>query len=214
MKKLWIFGDSFSAPYEHPSNINWSNKYIEWKGYSPNIFSKLLSNNLNLELHNLALGASSNSTIFETIYTNAHNINKGDIVIIGWSSQNRFRLSNIKKEWTNIVPNYTDTYKNELPFISKTTLDEILSNRSDEQYLVELFKKINFINWLFKESTIIHWSMFNSIINNKIIYDPNHSITAETNSLINDKHYSEAGHIILYNNFLDIIKTPNSIKII
>ena len=214
MKNLWIFGDSFSTPYEHSSNINWSNKYIEWKGYSPKIFSTLLSNKLNLELHNLGLGASSNSTIFETIYTNAHSITKGDIIIIGWSSQNRFRLANIKKEWSHIVPNWTESYKNELPFVSKTTLDEILINRNDEQYLVELLKIINFINWLFKESIVIHWSAFNSFINNKIIYDIKYSISAETNGLIDNKHYSEKGHVILYNSFLDIIKNPNSIKII
>jgi hypothetical protein len=194
MKKLWIFGDSFSTPFNHESNRIWSNKYIEWKGYTPKIFSDILSEELNLELCNMGVGGSCNDTIFESIYANAHDIKKGDIIIIGWSNILRFRVATENKEWWSVIPEYTHTYSNKLPFFSKNSLDEMVYNRSYSIYEDSLTKKKNFIKWLFKNNIVIQWSPFESITKQKIKNGALNTLEDETNGEIQNKHYSEIGH--------------------
>ena len=41
-QKLYIFGDSFSAGFSFESN--WTNNYVNWKGYTPDTFGDIISN--------------------------------------------------------------------------------------------------------------------------------------------------------------------------
>jgi hypothetical protein len=215
MKKLWIFGDSFSTPFERQLYASWSLPYVQWKGYVPKTFGDIIGDELGLEVQHLAEGALGNDTIFETIYTNVPLINKGDIVIIGWSSMQRFRLGNDNNKFVTVIPSLKQ-YPT-LSFISKSTIEEVLVNRTLPIYYDEICKRIIFLNWLFKDMILIQWTPFWDM-RIKIWGDSEFStITNETDGLIVDAHYSELGHKQLTNKFLEMIgddtlrKTINSL---
>ena len=72
--KLWIFGDSFSYPYNIEESTSWP---------------VLLSKKLKAELVNFAQPAADNFFIFNSFYENYNKISKEDFVVIGWSHPNR-----------------------------------------------------------------------------------------------------------------------------
>ena len=116
---IWIFGDSFSTDLMHKSVIGWTIPYIKWKGYAPLTFPKILSDKLNLKVKNFAEGGIGNDTIFESLYNNSHNIQKNDIIIIGWTTIERFRHSMIDSDkWYNVVPNSHMLTKKEKEYYS------------------------------------------------------------------------------------------------
>jgi hypothetical protein len=203
MKTLWVFGDSYSTPYEDRTIGDWVIPYIEWKGYVPKTFGDVLSKQLDITVKHLAKGGLDNDTIFEIIIKSAPLIQKEDIVIIGWSSIHRFRLGNSGKGFTTIIPNFNVHHT--LSFISKNTIEEILVNRSLLGYENELYDRIKFLNWLFDQMILIQWTPFwHKGIK---IWGTNSfsTITDETNNLIVDGHYSELGHRQLTNKFLEMI---------
>jgi hypothetical protein len=214
-RTLWVFGDSYSTPYEDRTIGDWVIPYIEWKGYVPKTFGDVLSKELDITVKHLAKGGLDNDTIFEIIIKSAPLIQKEDIVIIGWSSILRFRLANSGKGFTTIIPNFNVHHT--LSFISTNTIEEILVNRSLLGYKNELYDRIKFLNWLFDDMILIQWTPFWNkgikIWGNKSLS----TITSETNNLIVDYHYSELGHKQLTNEFLEMInddtlrKTNNSI---
>ena len=213
MKTLWIFGDSFSTPYQVEPG-NWVLPYIEWKGYIPKHFGDIIGNELEVDVKHFGIGGIDNDTIFEMVLKQVPKINKRDIVIIGWSSVQRFRLADSKTGFITIVPNFK--FEKNIPLISKNTIEEILINRSRLGYEYELYNRVKFLNWLFNDMSFIQWTPF-SDTDIKIWRDTGFStITNETNGLIVDAHYSELGHKQLANKFLEMInddalrKTINS----
>jgi hypothetical protein len=214
MKTLWIFGDSFSTPFDNKTLGNWDTNYCNWKGYVPKHFGDIIANQLEVDVKHFGVGGIDNDTIFERILKQAPKISKGDIVIIGWSTIHRFRLADSTKGFITIIPN--DRLKQNIPFISKNTIEEILVNRSLLGYEYELYDRVKFLNWLFNDMILIHWTPFCDM-GIKIWGDIGFStITNETNGLIVDAHYSELGHKQLTNKFLEMIsddtlrKTINS----
>lgn len=214
MKTLWIFGDSFSTPYQVGPG-NWVLPYIEWKGYIPKHFGDIIANQLRVDIKHFGIGGTGNDTIFEMVLKQAPNIRKGDIVIIGWSKIHRFRLADSTKGFTTILPNFK--FEKNIPFISKNTIEEILVNRSLSGYEYELYDRVKFLNWLFNDMILIQWTPFWDT-GIKIWSDSGLStITNETDGLIVDEHYSELGHKQLTNKFLEMIgddtlrKTINSL---
>lgn len=210
--KIWIFGDSFSTPYDSQAIGPWAKTYIEWKGYAPKTFGDLLSDELGLEAIHLAKGGASNDSIFESVYTNVHRITKGDIVIIGWSSIPRFRLASLKNTWWDIVPNHNNL-KGDVPPISQRTIDEILVNRDTLLFKEELENRKKFVKWLLRDGiTLIQWSPFKRVCLYDIPIEGKDSPTTileETNGLLNDYHYSEQGHIELSKGILNLIRNGN-----
>ena len=214
MKTLWIFGDSFSTPFEDKTLGSWDTNYCNWKGYVPKHFGDIIGNELGVEVKHFGIGGIDNDTIFERILKQVPKISKGDIVIIGWSTIHRFRLANSTKGFTTIIPNAR--FKQNIPFISKDTIEEILVNRSLLGYEYELYDRVKFLNWLFKDMILIQWTPFWDK-NIKVWGESGFStITNETNGLMKDAHYSELGHKQLANKFLEMIgddtlrKTINS----
>ena len=143
-QKLYIFGDSFSAGFSFESN--WTNPYVNWKGYTPKGFGEIISQKLNLELINLSENASDNYSILQKFCDNEKNIKKNDLVIIGWSSPLRFRL--VSKDWITILPNHDKFSTKEIDKtkISESTLIEILLNRDDIRYCNEVNSWIKLLN--------------------------------------------------------------------
>lgn len=222
-QKLYIFGDSFSAGFSFESN--WTNNYVNWKGYTPQGFGEIVSEKLNLELINLAENASDNYSILQKFCDNVDNIKKNDLVIIGWSSPLRFRLvsNNLKNydcaqitglpnhtDWITILPNYDEfsTKKFDRTKISESTLIEILLNRDDIRYCNEVNSWIKLLNNVNKN--IIHWTPFDQRLN-CIFLNKFETIFHETNGELNDWHFSEKGHQQSADLFINKFKDKNKI---
>ena len=205
-QKLYIFGDSFSAGFSFASN--WTNPYVNWKGYSPKGFGEIISQKLNLELINLSENASDNYSILQKFCDNEKNIKKNDLVIIGWSSPLRFRL--VSKDWITILPNYDKFSTKEIDKtkISESTLIEILLNRDDVRYCNEVNSWIKLLNNL--DKNIIHWTPFDQRLDCMFL-NKFETIVTETNGKLNDWHFSENGHKQLSDLFINKFKSKNKI---
>jgi hypothetical protein len=203
-QKLYIFGDSFSAGFSFESN--WTNPYVNWKGYTPKGFGEIISQKLNLELINLAENASDNYSILQKFCDNVKNIKKNDLVIIGWSSPLRFRL--VSNDWITILPNNDKFSTKEIDKtkISESTLIEILLNRDDIRYCNEVNSWIKLLNNLNKN--IIHWTPFDQRLDCMFL-SKFETIVTETNGELNDWHFSENGHLQLSDLFISKFKKKN-----
>jgi hypothetical protein len=203
-QKLYIFGDSFSAGFSFESN--WTNPYVNWKGYTPKGFGEIISQKLNLELINLAENASDNYSILQKFCDNVKNIKKNDLVIIGWSSPLRFRL--VSNDWITILPNNDKFSTKEIDKtkISESTLIEILLNRDDIRYCNEVNSWIKLLNNL--DKNIIHWTPFDQRLDCMFL-NKFETIVTETNGELNDWHFSENGHLQLSDLFINKFKKKN-----
>jgi len=208
MNKLWIFGDSFSEPFDKTLYANWRKKYIEWKGYTPLYYGEIISKELNLLHINLSISGLDNYSILDNIINVIDKIDKNDIIIIGWSSIGRFRLVDTNNKFKSILSNKFNKISN----ISQNTIDEIIINRLSSTYINELNNYIKLLNFTFKENKIIHWSPFSKYREGLNLSLSSHlykteTIDEETNGEINDLHFSEKTHKILSKEFIDIIKS-------
>jgi hypothetical protein len=213
MKTLWTFGDSFTDSFNPPGErfLDWHNKYIQWKGYVPKVFGEMMSEKLNMKLINKGIGGSDNSQIFESFCSVVDLIKEDDILIFGWTNQERFRLSNKKNEWSHLSVNFrdkdkkkqegdshffsTEELKNAFDSISKNTIQEIMYNRMNDVYTQELCNWIKLINFSLSKNKILHWSWDKRITYcDGIFISGFETIKKETNNLINDNHWSENGH--------------------
>ena len=204
MKTVWIFGDSFSTLFGDWSVETWSVPYCNWKGYIPKTFGNIISENYNMELRSLSRGGLDNETIFELIYNNAPLIKEDDIVIIGWSTKERYRLAGKDNRWVTIIPNY-DTNMSTLSNISSKTLDEVLFNRTSLLHVDEFIDRRNFVNWLFRNNKLIQWTPFKDQFGYVFGFSGIGRIGEETKNEVNDGHYSEKGHIQLSNKFMELL---------
>jgi hypothetical protein len=194
MNTVWVFGDSFSVDYDKNPVSNFKD-YIKLKGYVPKTFGKILSERYNMEYKNHARGGFDNYSIMESFCDNVENINDGDIIFLGWSIYNRFRIICYEK-WKSI--NGTDSCDN----VSTNTINEIFVNRSHPYYEREVESWNKLITHSLKPLTntkLITWEWHKPIINCKF-----QTIHQETNGVISDFHWSEKGH----RDFLDRIITP------
>ena len=207
--KIWVFGDSFSTQFQNKTIGGWVKRYIEWKGYIPKTFGDMLSEELGLEVIHKGRGGSDNDSIFEAVYCAAPNIQKGDIVIIGWSHVLRFRLVDKAGNFSPIIPNFTSLAKNAFDFISPNTIDEIIVNRNLPMYYTELHNRVLFLNWLFEDMKLIQWTPFygkeTKLYGSQFI----NIISRETNNEVIDGHYSEIGHRELTDTFIKFINNDN-----
>ena len=205
---VWIFGDSFSTPFDDFSMGPWSKEYIEWKGYVPKTFGDNIADKLNTEVRHFGVGGSDNDTIFESIIKNAPEFKKDDIVIVGWSCIVRFRLVNSYNKFQYILPNYNNSKM--MKNVSETAINEILVNRANPMYFEEFKIRFDFLNWLLRDMKLIQWTAWSAnfqtnkyVINFAKEFKPN--IHRETKGAVNDTHYSELGHIELTDDFMKLI---------
>lgn len=194
MATLWVFGDSFSTPFDSPYIDLWAKEYINWKGYTPKIYSQIIATKLEMKLETFAKGGLDNYTILETICENIDKIKDDDILIIGWSSTLRFRLIDNFSNTLSIIPNFETNLSN-IDFISSQTIEEVLLNRFQHynNYDYELFRWTRLINKSLN-CKVIHWKWE--------VLTQYETIKIETNNEINDGHYSESGHLELAKDFI------------
>jgi len=222
MSTLWVFGDSFS--HIHNNNIDRRYKsYREFrKGILPKTWSELLTSKLNIRLRNCANSGSSNYDIFQWFCNYCQIIQPNDIVIIGWSFKERFRLINqYTGQFETIRPNsiqITET-KEFLKNISLSTIDEILTNRMESEWKTEIYSWETLINLLSTKIgfNIIYWT-FDDTLHKKdyvggdtnslmetLLKNGANTIKMETNGVVNDIHFGELGHIIQSNYFYEFL---------
>jgi len=210
--KLWIFGDSFSTIWERMGGL--CDRYKEYKGYTPKIFSHYLSTMLDMKIEQKGIGGADNFTIFDTIIHNLNDnyIHSGDIVIIGWSSPTRFRVER-NNEWVtlhNPQPNNGPTpdkiKNNQHKFIDINTIQQILVNRTHSLYWDEVINWSRLLKIAFelKGIKVIFWSPFvlGTDMNLKKQLLPKdwyintslNRLKEDTNGVIDDQHFSEEAH--------------------
>ena len=232
---LYTFGCSFTAYYNNHENYI---KYKEYKGGEfPKHWTELLSNKLNLKLNNFGYSGMGNDQIFQLIANNSNLYVPGDVIVVGWSFINRFKwASDNSNVWRRMGFGLIG-YDNE-KFISESTLNEILVNRSNELYIDDIRNYEKLLDLFANKSQIkiYYWSFDGCVINNKTQQNKNfisHSelkddnslmdyifecggedITMETNSEIDDHHLGEKGHKIQSELFYDYITNKQPVKII
>jgi hypothetical protein len=210
---LWTFGDSYTAPFK---NSDWTERYTKWKGYIPKVYGDIISENLGMELRNLAAGGLDNYSIFQIICDTANKIKPDDIIIIGWSNIIRFRVADDIGKWQVIRSYYgINSEYIKLSDISDRTLNEIMVNRENDLFLGEVCSWIKLLDYTFSKNKIIHWSPFHLNIS-KYYMDCRkcETITTETNGEITDGHYSEAGQVLLSEFLMEIINDSSKKKMI
>ena len=224
MKTLWTFGDSLTSNFIPPNNNpnHWKQKYFELKGYVVKYYGEHIAENLNIELMNEGYEGIDNSQIFENFCVKIERIKPDDILIFGWTNQERIRLATKEDKWGHFSTNLRIKDKNKdgndshFPFtvdslnifdsISKSTIVEVMFNRMSKLYMNELSNWIKLINFTFKNNRIIHWSWDSRIENcGGIFINQYETIKIETNGSINDYHWSENTHINISKKFIDII---------
>lgn len=231
MRNLWTFGDSYTAHFYVPPDSkepkNAYVKYKDWRGGTlPKIWAELLSEKLDINLINKAVGGSSNYNMFNLFVDSINDIKENDIIIFGWTSVLRYRIAsdNIFEE---VQPNTNREH------FSKQTMEEILYNRSQPAWLKEVHDWIRLINdyCKLKNVKVFHWTsdifLFRNIeldnmisprapdgdllgyTNSPIHYENGISkgtIYFETNGEVDDGHQGEFGHIVTFKTIYNHIK--------
>jgi hypothetical protein len=211
MNNLWTFGDSLTASFNELNS--WSNKYISWKGYKPDVYGDIISKTLGLNLNNLGVGSSDNYSIFQSFCDVSNKIKEGDLLIFGWSSPIRFRMVTNNKKWCSVLPSTDVSYFNKMENVSTNALTEILLNRDNLLYIEEVNSWVKMINNSFKNFNIIHWNAFDNRISS-IYVSGLETIKDETNNEIIDKHFSEGGQKRLSEILLNYYHSDRKYKII
>ena len=206
---IWVFGDSFSSRYDNDKQGSWARDYVKWEGYAPKVFGDLIATKYNTQINNLSVPACDNDTIFELIIKNAPFIKKNDIVIIGWTSIERFRLCFYGKTFVTFLPSWSDNDTNnyESVGISNSTINDVLINRSQRAHAEEFIIRYDFINWLLRDNKLIQWTPFShGHFSFHKSYCETVNITQETNGIVDDGHFSKTGHHQLFEYFTSLIE--------
>lgn len=230
MNTLHTFGCSYTEDFENVFSDGPQRKYVNdyLDGVMPPTWSKVLANLLGYKTVNTAKGGTGNETIFENVCKLSPNFKKGDMVIIQWTENHRFRWPNHEGYWVNQLPNWGI----DIPTLSEMTRDEIFYIRDHPLYRKELYNYHILLEQfaLSRGFDIYFWSMGENIVtelprDKKYLLsdklDSNYSkyfgkmnaqtITQETNGVIFDGHYSKIGHEVIGNLFYEHIITPRPI---
>jgi hypothetical protein len=227
MNKLWTFGCSFTADFYPVGYEHISSTYDEYKkfkgGTLPDVWPTILGKKLNYDVRNCAIGGSSNYNILKQFINVIDNINDGDILIFGWTQLVRFcAVNELEYRMIEMLPR--QSYDVNVGY-SKTTIDEILVNRSHPLWAEEIQNWIKFINdyCILKNVEVFHWNSDTFIfdMDSKFIDDKKYilppkkdyykktsmihyfsyalesplTIKQETENKVNDLHLGEIGHI-------------------
>jgi hypothetical protein len=213
MNRLWVFGDNSSCIFGKTKERRFEYYKKHRNDNFPISWSELLSNKLDLKLNNYAIEGQSNYDIFEWFCKVSNRFQKNDIVLIGWSNVENYRLfDEYTESYVSIRPNAIKQSNNTkfLNGITLNTINEVSNNRSNKNSIEEIS------NWeiliddycKLKECKVLYWS-FDKRLNKPNYIGGEHislrdhlisigaeDITMETNGLLNDDHFGEKGHFI------------------
>ena len=222
MRKIWVFGDNSSCIFNRTKERRFQYYERYRNGKFPISWSEILSNNLGLKLNNYAVQGQSNYDIFEWFSRMSINFQENDIVLIGWTSVERFRLyDEFSKDYVSIRPNALK-YSNVpdlLNGVSLESVNEILKNRKNNKWYEEIDAWEFLINEYckLKKCFIFYWT-FDQKLNKPhyiggshddfreyLIYIGAEDITKETKQTLTDLHFGEVGHQVQAQYFLNHI---------
>jgi hypothetical protein len=206
MKKLWVFGDSYSAGLglEKYFQSEWRKRYIDWKGYVPKTYLDYLSEDFEVEIQNYSGDGQSNYEIFQNFCDVVSDIKPNDLIIFNWTDVGRYRLVNDADSWQTIST-WNVLYEKKVSNITSVSFDsmlEIYINRvSNLSHICgEVNSWISFINYHLTKCKVLHWTPFNEPDLYKALNMTHIStINDETNGFVTDSHYGEIGQLQLYN---------------
>jgi hypothetical protein len=228
MNNLFTFGCSYTENFEPPNGSYIYQKYKKFRGGNfPPVWPEILSEKLNLNLVNYAIGGCGNDLIFQTFCKHLDEYNKKDLIIIEWTYNERFKWANIDKyEWLHL------NYDSGQPDINIKTSKDIAVNRSNSIYIEDILNYEKIINKISKYIgfKVYYWcadfkishtlqnktnKMTDYLCNENIgknetifseIFRRNGlRIKEETNDIINDIHMGESGHRVQAELFYDYI---------
>jgi hypothetical protein len=241
-KTLWVFGCSFTAEYHPVDQPNMKSNYDDYKrwrgGNLPKVWPTVLGELMDYDVINCGEGGAANQTIFWKFIEVHKNFQKGDLVIIGWTSLLRFVAYNERdKNMNNILPSFINT--NGTHIFSDQTLIEIFNNRSNPEWNKELWNWVSLINSFcnLKGVNIFHWNSdilfflekfinkdelstfittpdgnFNVFEFSRRLYsDGKHTMEHETSGEVMDLHSGEFGHLSQGRYFYEFIKNIGGI---
>lgn len=219
MSSLWIFGDNNSSIFGKTKERRFK-YYKEYRGgVFPKTWSELLSQEIKYTLRNVAVAGQSNYDIFDMFCKCAEQIKKDDIVIIGWTYVQRFRLiDEDKNSFITIRPNQFKKHQVNIPNmlngIDKHTIDSVLNNRKNVYWKNEIYNWECVINLLAKliGFKMIYWT-FDTTLNKSYYLSTNtfredlikkgaEDFTMETNGILKDDNFGEKGHLVQFEYFL------------
>jgi hypothetical protein len=219
MKTLWTFGCSYTEGF-----VEGSETFQQYKKYCggefPKTWPQILSEKLGYVLINKGEGASGNQQIFQEFCKNSDKFTQNDIIIIGWTFLERYRIALDNGTWLKLGPGKIshDTV------ISEDCHEAIVLNRTLRPYVEEIYNYEKLID-RFCESlsiNVYYWTIINELIYNqppeilnnrkylindliKDQYDNvftvsnkfgGYNINDETNGLIKDFHQGKTGHVV------------------
>ena len=207
MRRLWTFGDSFTAgngtlPNEAYTKYKQSEEDVIWP--------LLLSKKLQIPLVNKGMGLFSNDKIIDTIIANYHSIQGGDVVVIGKTFSFRIDIPS-KKEDTllTVAPSHFYSLHNDYTKSEIQKIDELvilfdcplIKHRQDFRF--------NFLKQLIEtKAKCIIWDV--------VIWENYETIKQATDCLIDDLHWSYKGHRdfadFMFNEVVNYSITPVKIK--
>jgi hypothetical protein len=205
--KTYVFGDSYSVEFNNSNLYPPGHEYCDWKGYVPKKYFHLLSEKFgSTEIINYAMSGNDNDNIFEKFTEVYKNIEQDDLVIFGWTILNRFSIcNNLKKGQPDEYLWGSSTGFNEFDWVESAAL-----NKSTKLYYNRIHKLINFINNILVTNKVVHWTWKyepgNEMLDEK-------TIKYETNGDVNDFHYNENTHLILYNKMIKEFENSNKISV-
>lgn len=213
MGRLWVFGDNSSCIFGKTKERRFEYYKRYRNGNFPITWSELLSTNLNLKLNNYAVEGQSNYDIFEWFCKMSNRIQQNDIVLIGWSNIENYRLVDQHSgDYVTIRPNAIKK-SNDLKFLNGITLNsinEISNNRVNNKWLEEIDHWEQFIieYCKLKGCKVLFWSFDKRLTKPHYIGGEHddlraylisigaEDITKETNGLLHDDHFGEKGQLI------------------
>lgn len=227
---LYTFGCSYTQDFEKLNSIDIQMTYVNefLNGITPPSWPIVLSNLLLYDVVNSAIGGNDNETIFEDVCKLSPKFKKGDMVIIQWTQNHRFRWPSYNEEnkWVRQLPNW---YL-EMPTLSKSTFDEVVVIRDHRLYRQQLYNQQTLLEQLSSSVgfDIFYWSMASNLLVTELPKDKKyllsdklkpkychyseyfdtmkvHTIAKETNGVINDGHYGKTGHEVIGKLFYDHI---------
>jgi hypothetical protein len=222
MNRLWVFGDNSSSIFGRTKERRFEYYKNYRNGNFPISWSELLSNELNFKLNNYAIAGQSNYDVFEWFCKTSTNLQENDVVIIGWSYVERFRLyDEFSKDYVTIRPNALK-YSNTLDFLNGVSLDtinETLNNRRNNGWYEEIgsweilineyckLKNCSVFYWTFDERLNKSYYIGGSCIDFRehLISIGAEDITTETNGKLIDNNFGEVGHQIQSQYFLNYL---------
>jgi hypothetical protein len=185
MSKLWTFGDSFTAGNGTLLNEPYT-KY--WQSEEDVIWPLLLSKKLQIPVINKGMGLFSNDKIIDTIITNYHSIQGGDLVIIGKTFPFRADIPNkTDDELLTIAPNHLNSIQNRYSKTEIESINQMLVLFDSEVITQRQDFRFNFLKQLLTQrATCIIWS-------SKLFFKFE-TIRQATDHFIDDSHWSYKGH--------------------